>query len=47
MLAGGILASAGAQPALKEVFKNDFRIGAALNPWHFSGANNAEAQVTT
>jgi len=44
-LAYGILASADAQPALKDVFTNDFRVGAALNPWHFSGATNAEVQI--
>jgi len=35
----GVLAGADAQPALKGVFKNDFFIGAALNPWHFSGGD--------
>ena len=38
-------ASATAQPALKEVFKNDFLIGAALNPWQVSGASTGEVQI--
>ncbi len=34
------------EPAtLKEVFKNDFLIGAALNPSHFTEANAAEADI--
>ncbi|HOK76709.1 MAG TPA: 1,4-beta-xylanase, partial [Verrucomicrobiota bacterium] len=38
-------AIATAQPALKEVFKNDFLIGAALNPWQVSGASTGEVQI--
>lgn len=34
-----------AQPALKEVFKNDFMIGAALNPWQVSGTRTGELQI--
>lgn len=43
----GILlaANAGAQPALKDVFKNDFLIGAALNPSQFTEQNAAEAAL--
>lgn len=41
----GLLAEAAAQPALKEVFKDDFLVGAALNPGHVSGANAVETQI--
>lgn len=34
-----------AEPSLKDVFTNDFLVGAALNPWHFSGASNAEVRI--
>ena len=34
-----------AEPALKDVFKDTFLIGAALNPWQFSGNTNAEGQI--
>lgn len=44
-LASGILVNAGAQPALKSVFTNDFLIGAALNPRHFSGDSNDEVLI--
>ena len=37
--------SQGAETALKDAFKNDFRIGAALNPAQFSEANAAEAAL--
>jgi endo-1,4-beta-xylanase len=33
------------EPALKEVFKDDFRIGAALNASHFSGTPSLEAEL--
>jgi len=39
------LAGANAQPALKDVFKDDFLIGAALNPRQFAGVTNAEVQI--
>lgn len=45
VLTCGLVAGAGAQPALKDVFKDDFLVGTALNPWHFSGASNAEVQI--
>lgn len=44
-LACGILTNASAQPALKDVFTNDFLIGAALNPRHFSGDTNDEVLI--
>jgi len=47
-LAAGIslaAANLGAQPALKDVFKNDFLIGAALNPSHFCETNAREAAL--
>ncbi len=47
-LATGIffaLANLGAQPALKDVFKNDFLIGAALNQSQFTGANAIESAL--
>jgi endo-1,4-beta-xylanase len=47
-LAAGISLAAtnlGAQPALKDVFKNDFIIGAALNPSHFCETNAREAAL--
>ena len=34
-----------AEPLLKDVFTNDFLVGAALNPWHFSGASNTEVRI--
>lgn len=34
-----------AQPALKDVFKNDFLIGAALNASQFTGSNAADARI--
>lgn len=37
--------TAWAEPALKDVFKTDFLIGAALNRWQFSGGTNAQAEV--
>ncbi len=40
-----ILAAAGAAPALKDVFKNDFLVGAALNQWQISGSNTREVQI--
>jgi len=45
VLFSGILMAACAQPALKDVFKNDFLIGAALNQWQFSGATNSEVEI--
>lgn len=44
-LASGILTTAVDQPALKEVFKSDFLIGAALNPRQFSGDSNDEVLI--
>lgn len=44
-LACGILTNASAQPALKDVFTNDFLIGAALNPRQFSGDSNDEVVI--
>jgi endo-1,4-beta-xylanase len=38
-LAAGLLDSVQAQPGLKEVFKDDFLVGAALNESQFSGRN--------
>lgn len=34
-------------PALKDVFKNDFLVGAALNEWQFSGAGEGDCEVAT
>lgn len=39
VLMGAMTAAAPAQTALKDVFKNHFRIGAALNPGHFTEAD--------
>lgn len=44
-LASGSFTTAVAQSALKEVFQEDFRIGAALNPAHFSGEDSAETRI--
>jgi endo-1,4-beta-xylanase len=41
----GALAGAEAPPALKDVFKDYFVIGAALNPWQVSDSANAEADI--
>ena len=35
------------QKALKEIFKDDFKIGAALNPRHFSGKDSRSAEIVT
>lgn len=40
-----LTASLGAEPALKDVYKNDFLIGAALNPSQFCESNVAEAAL--
>ncbi len=47
VFAAGIFMSAhlGAQPALKDVFKNDFLIGAAVNPAQFCESNLPEAAL--
>jgi endo-1,4-beta-xylanase len=39
------ITTATAQSTLKQVFKNDFLIGAALNQRQFSGTTNAEVQI--
>ena len=44
--ATGLLLNATAQPALKDAFKNEFRIGAALNESQFSGSNRCEVALT-
>jgi hypothetical protein len=43
LLAVGLPAAAQAQPALKDVFKDAFRIGAALNRSQFSEDNARES----
>lgn len=47
ILAAGVLSAVGqdAVPTLKDAFKNDFRIGAAINQSQFEGDSPAEAQV--
>lgn len=46
VIAGFLLATRlPAEPALKDVFKNDFLIGAALNPSQFCESNVAEADI--
>ena len=45
MLLCGLLVHAVDLPALKDVFANDFLVGGALNPSHFSGVTNAEVQI--
>lgn len=45
ILSCGVLAAAGAQPSLKEVFTNDFLVGAAVNPRQLSGGSTAELQI--
>src|ERR1035438_5860616 len=47
VLAMGIFLAArlGAQPALKDIFKNDFLVGAALNPAQFCESNVLEAAL--
>ena len=42
-----LAAGAGAQTTLKEVFKNDFRIGAALNLREFTGENSNADKIIT
>ncbi len=45
LLACGLVVGAGAEPALKAVFTNNFLIGAALNQRQFSGATNVEVDL--
>lgn len=45
LLVLGLSATTTAQPTLKEVFTNDFLIGAAVNPSHFSGTTNVEVEI--
>jgi len=44
-VAAGLLLNAPAQPALKDAFKSEFRIGAALNESQFSGSNRCEVAL--
>ena len=45
VLIAGLLLNAPAQPALKDAFKSEFRIGAALNESQFSGSNRCEVAL--
>ncbi len=45
LFAGGILASAGAEPSLKEAFEADFLLGGAVNTRQVSGASPSEVPI--
>jgi endo-1,4-beta-xylanase len=45
LLIGIFTASVGAQPVLKDSFKNDFLVGAALSGWQFCESNAVETAI--
>jgi endo-1,4-beta-xylanase len=42
---GGTNHPAAETPALKDVFKDDFLIGAAVNPWHYQSSGRSESDI--
>ena len=44
-IAGGTLATIAAEPALKDVFNDDFLIGSAVNRWQFTNEENRDVPI--